>query len=313
MEQRDSSIPDALRLQPGQQSLTPEQEAEARLFAAERIQEQLSTEPVDEQEAEELLKQAYQVVGLAPPSTTLWLDGPLQLIAALEVLSLKESLGASVWANVMEGARASGEISLDARLRARIGASLGASLIRSVWANIMDEVWSALWPDVGANIFDSMQDSIEDRLSADPLYHFYYARASIGAYENANHLAFYRFFDSYLAPNDLHALAHFNELVSGYWLGTEGAVIVRRPRILSLDEQGLLHSASGKCIEYHDGWGFYSWHGVIVPEKVILAPETLTREDFLNEKNAETRRIIQERTGDRSASELGGYMADMES
>jgi hypothetical protein len=41
-----------------------------------------------------------------------------------------------------------------------------------------------------------------------------------------------------------------------------------------------LHSATGKCIEYHDGWGFYAWHGVHVPERVILAPEALTRDDL---------------------------------
>ena len=42
----------ALRLQPGQQALTPAQEAEAQRFAAERIEAQLSTSSVDEQEAE---------------------------------------------------------------------------------------------------------------------------------------------------------------------------------------------------------------------------------------------------------------------
>ena len=48
------------RLQPGQQELTPEQQAEVERFAAECIQVQLSTEPVDEQ-AGEAFTQAYQV------------------------------------------------------------------------------------------------------------------------------------------------------------------------------------------------------------------------------------------------------------
>ena len=93
-----------------------------------------------------------------------------------------------------------------------------------------------------------------------------------------------RFFDEYLAPNAVHALAHFNELVSGYWLGKEEALLVRRPACWPVMRQGRLHSATGKCIEYRDGWGFYAWHGVRVPEQVILAPETLTREDFLSER-----------------------------
>ena len=123
-------------------------------------------------------------------------------------------------------------------------------------------------------------------------------------------LAFFHFFDVYLAPNELHALAHFNELVSGYWLGTESALIVRRPRRLCLDAEGCLHNTSGKCIEYHDNWGFYAWHGVRVPEQVILAPKTLTREDFLSESNLEVRRVIQERMGSRFVSELGGVVID---
>ena len=66
-----------LRLYPGQQVLTPAQEAEARRFFAERFQTQLSTEPVDEQEAEALLRRSYQVVKLPPPRI-LWVDDPLQ-------------------------------------------------------------------------------------------------------------------------------------------------------------------------------------------------------------------------------------------
>ena len=58
------------------------------------------------------------------------------------------------------------------------------------------------------------------------------------------------------------------------------------------------------------GWGIYAWHGVRVPKQVILAPEQLSREDFLNEPNVEVRRVIQERMGERFVSELGGVMLD---
>ena len=74
--------------------------------------------------------------------------------------------------------------------------------------------------------------------------------------------------------------------------------------------QGRLHSATGQCMEYRDGWGFYAWHGVRVPERVILAPEQLTREDFLQEPNVEVRRVMQERMGERFVRELGGQVID---
>ena len=107
-----------------------------------------------------------------------------------------------------------------------------------------------------------------------------------------------------------HALARFNLLVSGYWLGTEDAVLTRRPKELSRDAQGRLHGADGKSIAYHDGWGWYVWHGVRVEEKVILAPEALTRNDFLNEWDVEARRIIQERMSEQFLSKVGGVMLD---
>src|ERR1051326_6616947 len=62
--EEDSVIADHLRLQPGQQALTPEQEEEVQRFVEARIAVQLSTEPIDESEAEALLRQAYMVAGL---------------------------------------------------------------------------------------------------------------------------------------------------------------------------------------------------------------------------------------------------------
>ncbi|HEY7341389.1 MAG TPA: hypothetical protein VH591_10945 [Ktedonobacterales bacterium] len=134
--------------------------------------------------------------------------------------------------------------------------------------------------------------------------------ASVCAYRHASDLAVYRFFDEYLGPNDLHALSHFNELVSGYWLGRRRAIIVRRPRVLARDADGRLHSATGKCVEYRDGWGFYAWHGTQATEKSVMAPETLTREDFLHARNYEVEHFIQERMGDRFMAVLGGRVID---
>jgi hypothetical protein len=114
----------------------------------------------------------------------------------------------------------------------------------------------------------------------------------------------------YLTPNAFQALAQFNERVSGYWLGKEMALIVRRPTVLAFDAEGRLHSASGPCLEYRDGWGVYAWHGVRVPEQVILAPERLSREDFQSEQNMEVRRVMQECMGQQFMTKLGGVVMD---
>ncbi len=335
-----------LRLYPGQQALTPAQEAGAQRFAAERIAAQLSTEPIDEPETEHLLRQAYAVVGFPPPEPILWLDGPLELLARAGLPipeeaniyrmdwtspgwhllpdDVQDAIGYRFWEPDDFWRRL-----LDVKRRSSAGVEA------SLWIQIRDHVWENVADSVEDHIATSIQASVEEWVEAgmwailpdrlrgpmqaalrenaferiiDGLWVF--TNECVMAYEKASDFACYRFLDGYLAPNEMHALAHFNERVSGYWLGNQGAVLVRRPRVLALDHGGRLHSATGKCVEYRDGWGFYAWHGVRVPDKVILTPERLTREDFLKESNPEIRRVIQERMGDRFVSELGGKVID---
>jgi hypothetical protein len=285
----------ALTIQPGQQTLTLEQKAEVKRFALARIQNQLAIEPVDEQEAEAFLRQIYRVAREEDPAQVLWLDSPLQLVPL--------ALSPSIWSSVSD------------RVAARVWASIRDSLADDVLDEVGTIVWNRVRSSVGVLVGASVKESVEERTWDS-------VTARIGAslwdstgvgvksFHDAAWLSFYYFFNVYLTPNDLQALARFNEMVSGYWLGREKAVIVRRPRVLERDAAGRLHSATGKCVEYRDGWGFYAWHGVRVSEKVILTPERLNSEDFLAAPNVEVRRIVQERMGERFVPALGGVVID---
>ncbi len=320
-----------LQLRRGQEQLTPEQRAEVERFAEACIQTRLSTEPVDEREAEALLCQAYQVRGLPVPERIHWVDGPLQLVMLIAPprsgAGSEASFKASILASIQDTIDTShlgidhdpywslgGQVISDGAWL-RIIAGIEASVRNSVG----EHIWEHVQNTVGAKI-DHTLDSLVEGISglvevsipwADhwkPRSDF--AIASTQAFFEAPELAVYHFFATYQAPNALHAFAHFNELVSGYWLSKEVALLVRRPCLLSLDDEGRLHHATGKALAYADGWDCYAWHGVLVPEKVILEPETLTRGDFLNETNVETRRAIQECMGDRFVPELGGVVLD---
>jgi hypothetical protein len=336
----------ALRLTPGQRTLTPAQLEETRRFAAERIATQLSTEPVNEPETEQLLRQAYAVVGFPPPEHILWLDGPLELLVRSglpipDETNIDNMDRASPWWNILPpdilatiGYRSgdpSGfwrrQLKVEDRIISSVGdhlwdrieSSVGKSVAASLWdriapgiqAGISEWIEAGTWASLPAHLRGRMQAALQDNVYDSIVDAFWTpADESIRAYDEAPRLACFCFLEVYLAPNELHALAHFNERVSGYWLGNKGAVLVRRPRLLSRDAGGRLHSESGKCIEYHDGWGISAWHGVRVPEQVILTPETLTREDFQSEQNLEVRRVIQERMGERFVTELGGRVID---
>lgn len=133
---------------------------------------------------------------------------------------------------------------------------------------------------------------------------------SVAAYDNA--LEWGWRLSEIFEPNSTIHVAHFHEMVSGYWLGREEAWLVRKPVLLERDERGLFHSAKGKCFEYRDGWEAYGWHGMHVPEWVIMKrAEDLTIYDWLEEENLEVRRVLQERIGaERFLSLMGAVCID---
>lgn len=104
-------------------------------------------------------------------------------------------------------------------------------------------------------------------------------------------------------------MAKFSELVSGDVKIGDKLYIFRKPEILARDEEGRLHSEQGMAYKFRDGNGFYFYHGVKVDSKVIESPEKLTKKDWLNESNLETRRVIQERMPD-FVKKIGGKTID---
>jgi hypothetical protein len=333
---------ESLHLRPGQAALTAAQIAEAERFADARIREQLSTEPVDEPAAEALLAEAYAAAGLPPPEQVYWLDGPLHLVAALTPPGVLDRVKARLDSQLLE------RVAPLARDSGWDASAWWGPASPSVWMQVRQQPHSAVLRTldnrglgalkrvVAPHIYERVDDALVSRIQPLALERIVAASAaawkkdastnygfeavwrswtgatrdSVWAYEDAPSRALSAFFHAYYAPNALHALDQFSLLVSGYWLGKTDALIVRRPRRLTRDGQGLLHNADGMCMHYRDGWGFYAWHGVLVPKRVIRAPETLSRINFLRERNAEARRVIQERMGERFMSELGGMLLD---
>ena len=291
----------------GQERLTPEQEEYARQFAQERIAAMLSTAAIDEKEAEEHLANAYRVAGLDPVPVR-WFDSPIAFVNASVWASVWASVGASVWDSVGASVRASVGASVWdsvwASVRASVGASVWASVGASVWDSVGASVRDSVRDSVGASVWDSVGDSVGASVWDS-------VGASVWAYYDKNWHSFYHFFHEVFEENNLIHLALFNEMVSGFRLGSQEAWLVRKPTRLERDEQGRLHSADGMCMQYADGWGFYAWHGVCCSEKIILRPEQLAREDWINESNMELRRVIQERLGsDLFVTLVGGKCID---
>jgi len=75
------------------------------------------------------------------------------------------------------------------------------------------------------------------------------------------------------------------------------AFISARPEFFRLDDQRRLHCETGAAVRYPDGFSVFAIHGVRVPEKVVLTPESITVQQIESEDNAEVRRVMIQRCG----------------
>ncbi|MEG4493440.1 leucine-rich repeat domain-containing protein [Microcoleus sp. D3_18_C4] len=85
-----------------------------------------------------------------------------------------------------------------------------------------------------------------------------------------------------------------------------------RPRHLRFDRQNRLHAEAEPAIEFADGWNFYYYHGVKLPEEYgKVHPNQWQAQWLLAEENAELRRVLIEAIGyDRICQELSAQQID---
>ena len=97
------------------------------------------------------------------------------------------------------------------------------------------------------------------------------------------------------------------------WPYNKFAIICDRPVRCDLDDRKRPHREDDAAIEFADGYRVWVWHGVLVPKRIILFPESLHFKDVENEKNLEIRRIIIERMGHkRYLEESEAVLEDMD-
>jgi internalin A len=85
-----------------------------------------------------------------------------------------------------------------------------------------------------------------------------------------------------------------------------------RPRHLRFDSQNRLHAEGEPAIEFADGWNFYYYHGVRLPEEYgQVHPNQWQSQWLLAEENAEVRRVLIQGIGyDRIGQELSAKQID---
>ena len=95
-------------------------------------------------------------------------------------------------------------------------------------------------------------------------------------------------FDSYfkLVELGIFDMIHFDK----------ACIVVELPNVIKTREDNL-HCEDGPALAFRDGTKGYFWMGIKVPEKLIMYPNSVTKEDIMKEDNAEVRRAYRECLG----------------
>ena len=99
------------------------------------------------------------------------------------------------------------------------------------------------------------------------------------------------------------------ESVNYIWANSDFIIVCARPKRITKDENGRLHSEIDKAIEYPDGWGLYMLHGIGFDESLWtkITRRTITSKEALSINSADQRAIaLQYIGGEKLMADFGG-------
>lgn len=243
------------------EELTEAQKARMPEYRDKWIKIGLSTQPSDRDEAEAAVDEIYRQEGLEPPKVKVWLNSPM-----------------------------AGAVAFNMRMDVfnKTGIEGFASGIKDAIGPVMEALIAGKRPD---KKYDKYRNGVGD---------------CIHGQHDAALLSMYEYFLEVCGINEVSKMSGLFRLAksSGWvWPLELAAIMTERPVHLAMEDrtttsnEARLHCENRAALEYPDGWGVYSWHGVRVPQDIILNPAGITADRVLKESNAEVRRVMMERMG----------------
>jgi len=168
------------------------------------------------------------------------------------------------------------------------------------------EAYSQVIDHIRGHILDQIFDQVDDQIRE--LAHAHFVLKYDGGVISQDLMNFRWGIDPWISWHDFFSrlgvdasiLKPSLELAKacGWYILTENqAYISAKPECIHLDDRGRLHCETGAAIRYPDGFSVFAIHGVRVPEKVAVSPESIMVGEIESEQNAEVRRVMIERYG----------------
>jgi len=93
---------------------------------------------------------------------------------------------------------------------------------------------------------------------------------------------------AFRVPSDLLV----GEPPTWWWPFENCCLVAERYREIHRDEDLLLHNEQGTSVSYPDGWGVFSYHGILMPPSAIMEPQSITAQTILDERSPIVRGIL---------------------
>jgi internalin A len=278
----------------------------------------LSTTPIEDQKATEAVKVAYAAIGLGEPEVIVC-SSPRN--ACLQIFNFPKRDHSPPWSNEGRGKRLGKQ--LDWKWM-----SMSPSIVRdftspAVWQYELDSMTIESEADSTLSwlmneLVDSYARSEQTKGNVFPA-HLLYLKSP----ETPTTL-FKKIYltQLYISSLGINLSQKAQEILRSHKLLFEHCGLIfpfekicavcDRPRHLRFDSQNRLHAEAEPAIEFADGWNFYYYHGVRLPENYgQVHPNQWQSQWLLAEENAELRRVLIQGIGyDRICQELSAKQID---
>jgi hypothetical protein len=212
---------------------------------------------------------------------------------------VRDQVWAQVWAQVSDQVRDQ----VSDQVRDQVWAQVRDQVWAQVRAQVSDQVSDQVWAQVRDQVWAQVRDQVSDqKIEYSSFSHF-------GNIADFAWVSFYDFFTQIGIINH----EKFNQFKCFLQCGVyemiqlQGFCITSNmPSKICRNETGRLHNPTGPAIEFRDGFKLYFINGRSIPSEVFTQASTLTKKQFLKERNSDFKGAWYEILGQKKMMDLLG-------
>lgn len=286
-------------------TLTDEHRAQLKPWAEKWTANALRIERMNETDREAMraaVKGLYESVDLAPPERIVFAEGPV-------TGAIATGLAAGIWYLRGDPKAFEFEATEDMVLAEAYRVAKVLVMRKPNGAEILTRVLKVLAEAIGTESeLPAIQSHNRQATDKEKTLNKF-LRACVSRWHNMRNggnqwsgwVAFLSFFRHVVQLDVDYSKWHYYEEAAIHggprYMHEKFCIISDFPTTISMDEQKRPHAENGPAIAWNDGYDAYYWHGTKVDRRVVMEPESYTKEEMQELDNSEVVRALLERLG----------------